>query len=73
MLSINKFRSEIEKKGILRNNRFQVSFSPPGEGQYLKNYFGEADREQITLRCEAVQMPGVAFATTLALALIGTN
>jgi hypothetical protein len=60
MFSIDKFRSEIREKGILRNNRFQVSFAPP---QYLRNYFGQADQEQITLRCEAVQMPGVAFAT----------
>lgn len=48
---------EIQKNGVLKNNRYLVSFSAP---QYLKN---ETNMERLTLRCDAVQIPGMTFAT----------
>lgn len=57
MLNIKEFRSEIGTGGVLRTNRFMVSFASPrslGSNRSTKN---------ISLRCETVQWPGVSFST----------
>ena len=56
MFSIKNFREEIQKNGILQDNRYLVTFNPP---EYLKR----EKTDQLTLRCETAQIPGVAFAT----------
>lgn len=56
MFNIKNFREEINKNGILQDNRYIVSFNPP---EYLKS----EKTDQLTLRCESAQIPGVSFAT----------
>jgi len=53
---ISNFRSEIQKNGILQNNRFVCTFAVP---KGLKK--GNVD--DITLRCETVTIPGQNFFT----------
>jgi hypothetical protein len=56
MHNIKDFRSEINKNGIIKPNRFMVNFRPP------KTLEGRSTKEVI-LRCEALQWPGVSFTT----------
>ena len=57
MFDISTFRSEIDERGVLRTNRFLVTFGAP-------KYLNKKHRtEQMTLRCEAAQLPGMQFAT----------
>ena len=56
MFKIGKFISEIQTKGVLRSNKFLVYFNAP---IYLS---GGSIEEQLSLRCESVQMPGMTFA-----------
>jgi hypothetical protein len=60
MFNIEKFNSEISTKGVMRSNRFLASITIP---KYLKNDPGLAKADQITIRCEQAQLPGMAFAT----------
>lgn len=57
MRNISDFRQEIYNNGVLRNNRYLVSFGAP---TYLR---GDQGMEKFTLRCESAQMPGMTFAT----------
>ena len=57
MFKLSNFKQEIHNNGILRNNRYLVSFNAP---LYLAS---EPGMEKLTLRCESAQMPGVTFAT----------
>ena len=56
MRNIKDFRSEINNNGVLKTNRFFVTFKAP-------NSIGGAKTKTdlISLRCEAVQWPGVSF------------
>lgn len=61
MFNISNFRSEIGENGVLRNNRYLVTFVAP---KYLRD--GTRSRtstDSITLRCETAQLPGMQFAT----------
>ncbi len=60
MFKIDQFQSEINKNGILQNNRFVVNF--PSPSYLLKKYPGTA-MQNILLRCETAQIPGMQFAT----------
>jgi hypothetical protein len=65
--NISKFTTEINKKGVLTTNRFLVTFGFP-QNHYLRNidekaFLNTDDQKSITLRCEAVQFPGMSFAT----------
>ena len=60
MFSINEFKSNIDKKGVLQNNRFIVDFGLP---EYLKLNRGYEDLDLISLRCEAASIPGVSITT----------
>lgn len=73
MFKISDFAAEINKSGVLRNNRFLCSFAAP---KYLSQAGrrtsadqldidgqGNTQLERLSLRCEAVQLPGISFAT----------
>jgi len=50
------FIGEIKTKGIARNNRFTVDFSPPGASN--------EDKRRLLLFCEKASLPGINFSTT---------
>jgi len=54
MFNISNFVSEIQTRGVLRTNRFEVNFGRPP-------LFVPDNTKQNTLRCESVQLPGVSF------------
>lgn len=60
MFSINEFKSNIDQKGVLQNNRFIVNFSLP---EYLKLDRGYEDQQLVSLRCEAASIPGISITT----------
>lgn len=59
MFKIGQFVSEIQTGGVLRTNRFLVTFNAPA---YLQGDPG-ATNDTMTIRCESVQMPGLSFAS----------
>lgn len=73
MFKIGDFMSEIGSSGVLRTNRFLVSFTAPyylrqagrrtSAGFLDKDGSGGSNLERMSLRCESVQMPGMSFAT----------
>lgn len=60
-MNINRFRTNINKKGVLKNNKYEVIFGFR-QGHYLaqKNL---TDQELLTLRCDSASLPGVAFSS----------
>ena len=56
MFNINNFRQEINNHGVMKNNRYIVSFNPP------KTLANERT-DTLSLRCTNVQLPGVTFST----------
>lgn len=56
MFEISKFRSEIDTGGVLKTNRFMVYFNAP-------SIITDKNTDPLSLRCEAVQWPGVSFST----------
>jgi hypothetical protein len=56
--NISNFRNEIERNGVLPQNRFLVVFARP---RILSNYYST---DFLTMRCENVTLPGVSFNTT---------
>lgn len=56
MFSINEFKSSIDQKGVLQNNRFVASFAVP---KYLEDAYGAEDTRLISLRCESANLPGL--------------
>lgn len=60
MFSINEFKSNIDQKGVLQNNRFIVDFGLP---EYLKLDRGYEDQQLVSLRCEAASIPGISITT----------
>lgn len=60
MFSISEFKSNIDQKGVLQNNRFIVDFGLP---EYLKLDRGYEDVDLVSLRCEAASIPGVSITT----------
>lgn len=61
-MKISDFQSSINSKGVLQNNRFEVTIPLP---LYLKdNRASPAQQERlITLRCEAATFPGMSITT----------
>lgn len=55
-MNIENFRSEINKNGVLKTNKFLVKINPP-------NSLKGRDTRPIELRCDNIQWPGVSFAT----------
>lgn len=58
MFSINEFRTSINTKGILRSNRYFVSFKVP---KYLMPKYGTLGTRLMSIRCESVSIPGFSF------------
>ena len=56
MFNISEFQQEILDNGVLRSNRYLVTFNPP---KYLSN----ENTKYLSLRCESAQIPGMTFAT----------
>lgn len=57
MFKIQKFMADISKRGILRNNRFEIIIETP---EYLRSKYTSDD---VSIRCESIQFPGMAFLT----------
>lgn len=58
MFKLSEFKAEIESKGVLKSNHYDVSFTIP-PALRTQNYSGKT----MTMRCENAQLPGVGFAT----------
>ena len=58
MFNITDFRSSINKQGVLKSNRYFVSFNIP---PYLQDKYGQEEQKLMTLRCESVSIPGFDF------------
>jgi hypothetical protein len=64
MFNINDFTSSINTKGVLKNNKYIATITL-NDGHYLSSA-GEADQGDVRLfsiRCDSVQLPGVALAS----------
>lgn len=65
MFNIKDFRASIDTRGVLRNNKYLVSFNLP---EYLTERkdkrYGLDDQKLMTLRCDAVTIPGFDFLNT---------
>jgi hypothetical protein len=63
MATLNEFISQVAGEGLMRSNRFAVSFSlPPGIGYGRYNQ----DLRKILLYCDNVNLPGLTIETTQA-------
>ena len=63
---ISNFMSEIQKNGVLQNNRFVCTFAIPKglqKSNSLSSDFYKDNIDDITLRCETVTIPGQNFFT----------
>lgn len=60
-MNIKNFTSSINKKSILKNNRFEAQFGFR-TGNYLSSS-NALDSGLLTLRCDSVTLPGVTFAS----------
>lgn len=58
MFSINDFKASINTRGILRSNKYLVSFKIP---EYLQGRYTTDDQRLISIRCESVSLPGFSF------------
>ncbi len=69
-LNLNGFIADVNKEGMLLENKFMVTFGAPN---YLKTPNSPiskykdiyAQTELLTLRCEAASVPGLQFASEL--------
>lgn len=57
--SIDAFKSDISKRGIMRSNRFELSIDLPPNHYLARTYSGK----ELSFRCDATQLPGVNLAT----------
>ena len=56
MFNIKNFRQEILNNGVVKSNRYLVTFAPPTSLKSEKT-------DYLTLRCTSAQIPGMTFAT----------
>lgn len=69
MFNIKGFMSEINTGGVLRTNRYHVTFAAPAYlrddalTSTLNDQNTSTPLDRISLRCESVQLPGVTMAT----------
>lgn len=59
MFKISDFKTNINQKGVVKNNKYIATVGMPG---YLSGKWSGFDRT-LRFRCEAVQMPGLQFAS----------
>lgn len=60
-MNIKNFTSSINRKGILKNNRFEAQFDF-GQNSYLSNSRA-LDGGLMTIRCDSATVPGLTFAS----------
>lgn len=75
--NIDSFLSNIRTKGTLKTNRYEMVIDKIGNktnniGDYISNSkLSQSLIETTTLRCEAVQFPGMSFATNESIMRLG--
>lgn len=57
---INRFKADINNRGVLRNHHFDVSIDLPAS-HYIKGLYTNTDL--VAIRCEAASIPGMSLAT----------
>ena len=63
VLDIGRFRAEINKNGVLQNNKYEVLITAP---KYIIGNVGDeigVSGTDLTLRCISAQLPGASIAT----------
>lgn len=60
-MNINNFTASINKKGILKNNRFEAQIDFAKDSYLSKSK--ALDSGLLTLRCDSATLPGLSFAT----------
>lgn len=56
-MKLSDFDRELNTRGLVRSNRYEVTFKPPKS-------LGNIDTRVLTLRCSQAQLPGITFTTT---------
>ena len=59
MFKLNDFMASISTRGVLKSTRYIVNFAPPVS---IRNK-GLIGADQLSIRCDTVQFPGVSLAT----------
>ena len=54
---LSNFKASLQKNGIARNNRFEVTFHPPG------NVMGDMDYRELSIRCHECSTPDFKIET----------
>jgi len=64
LIRINDFISSINKKGVIRDNKYVVSFSLPNylQTNAISIFNGINSSFLLSLRCESASIPGLQFA-----------
>lgn len=57
---INRFRADINNRGVLRNHQFDVGINLSSSHYLRPNY---KDTDLVAIRCEATSIPGMSLAT----------
>lgn len=64
--NLNDFMTSINNDGFLKSNKYLAVISFSGADHYMRNRTGadpKAEGDIFTIRCDSVQLPGVAFAS----------
>ena len=62
MFKLKEFAASINTKGVLKNNKYMAIISLSGN-HYLSSQFNQGDEQLFSIRCDSVQLPGVAIAS----------
>lgn len=62
MFNIKDFAASINTNGVLKNNKY-LAIITLGNDHYLNGVVNQADSRLFTVRCDTVQLPGVALAS----------
>ncbi|CAB4143217.1 Bacteriophage T4, Gp19, tail tube [uncultured Caudovirales phage] len=62
MFRIRDFTASINTSGVLKNNKYIASVTLP-PGHYLSSELNTGDNTLFSIRCDSVQLPGVAIAS----------
>lgn len=62
MFNIKDFSASINTSGVLKNNKYIATITLSGD-HYLNGTLGQGDSRLFSIRCDSVQLPGVALAS----------
>ena len=62
MFNIKDFTASINTKGVLKNNKYIATIAF-GRNHYLSGQVGSEETKLFSLRCDSVQLPGLAIAS----------